>query len=739
MSWLNSIGTLAHLLERQAHHWICFLQFESPHVARHPQATDQSCGAVTQPHEGEPWVRCFFAAQPVVECCEFVARDFYSHPAVRNAASGAFLIPYSPLDEFDRPQSVPFLKFACENFLELSGTLHGAEPRVRARGTVLDRCLSDLREQLLSGSPPSTGAVLQKKATDHRSDASWSPSESKQSLREMFESLMSLMRDGESYLANASTRLYGPTREQVEVSLSAFVSSWLQSPSRFGVFVSSGAEVPAILCFSPERFVQREGGRIVTEPIKGTAKANAAEQCLGASALWNSTKEMCEQKMVTDLLRNDLNALCVPGSVCVEAPFAMRCAGELLQMQSVISGQLQEPQIAHADIFRSMLPAGSVIGTPKFAVGQQLRALEKSQRLYYTGVFALADDAQNFESTLLIRGFFAGKELWEVGLGAGITALSDVDFELAEFDLKWQSFAQRWLAASARTDSISDTEGCRWLLGAQVMQQHNVHQSAVAAPCAALKQLSPSIALDANELCNHILFVDHLDSFSWNLLAALRAQGCPTTRVVSHPAKNEFAQANTQELSASCAWEELLVDFAAQGVFSALVFSPGPGRPEDYPLSQNLLRHWPHTKPLLGVCLGHQLLLTDAGCSLRRAGSRPAHGRAQSLLMAEQPQWLTSLSLEPQECTFYNSWNIACDEAQLRAPQWRVCASVADVETPDKPASMELLTPILGNSVALCEHRKNPWIGMQFHPESFATVPGKSLIAAFVALCRGGA
>jgi anthranilate/para-aminobenzoate synthase component I/anthranilate/para-aminobenzoate synthase component II len=736
MSWLSSIETLAHLLERQTHHWICFLQYESPLVARHPQAADQSRASSMCFSSEEPRIRCFFAADPIVECCESVARDFYSHPLVQSSSTGAFLIPYTAADEFERPQPVPFLKFACDNFLELSGSLNAAEPQLRAGGHVLERCLSALDEQIKSELSVSNTATSDRKASIDGN--AWQPSESRQSLREMFETLKSLMRDGESYLANASTRLYGPARTDARVSLSSFVLRWLESPSRFGVFVDCGADLPAVVCFSPERFVLRCGSALITEPIKGTAKVELSEPALGASSLWNSTKEMCEQKMVADLLRNDLNALCVPGSVCVDAPFAMRRAGELLQMQSVISGQLQQPLLSHADIFRHMLPAGSVTGTPKHAVGQQLRALEKSPRGYYTGIFALADDAFHFESTLLIRGFFANKDHWEVGIGAGITTLSDIEFELEEFDLKWQSFARRWPDLPEHGHLPPDLESCQKLLCANIFQQKQEIQEAPRGVSAPLIELGDSVDLCANDLRGKILFVDHIDSFSGNLIAALRAQDCAVARVISAPISHKFLENHTQPISLSSDFIAHLLALVVDGVFSALVFSPGPGRPEDYPLSQQLLRAWPRTKPLLGVCLGHQLLLTNAGCSLERAAETPVHGRSQCLRELERAQWLEKLALERQQCTFYNSWSVACGEAQIHAPQWRICATVGGFNS-DKSHSFAPKSALAEESVAFCEHRENPWFGVQFHPESFATVPGKSLITAFVALCRSGA
>lgn len=751
MTWLNSIESLARILEHNSDQWICFLQYESLQLAKHPSASDHSFSSVSQPEnksdaqsEANVWVRCFFAARPRIECQEFVARDFFENPRVVESSAAAFLIPYYPPDEFEVAQTSPFLKFICDDFLELRGSLESETPEMRIQGDLFKQCLNHFeftpeeyeeasRENIQSESP-----LRENRAAKNE----WQNSESSDSLREMFNVLKKQMNQGECYLANASTRVWGPDRITGEQHLSRFVAQWLRAPTRYGVLVECGSECPGVVCFSPERFVARDGNIIQTEPIKGTAPIDIGAPALGANVLWESHKEMCEQKMISDLLRNDLNTVCAPGSVRVSSPFEMRVAGSLLQMQSVIRGAVEDPSIANSEILKKMLPAGSVTGTPKYVVGQQIRRIEKSSRGYYTGVFALADDDSSFDSTILIRGFFSDKARWYAGIGAGITTLSDVDQEVEEFQIKWKSFAPRWnlcrdesgkanpseheyselnrvfkkenITRSGNFSKTKEIQNGVLRFGAIGDNIWNENGSSSASPLIELRNLQ-DLKENFAALGRSVLFVDHLDSFSENLIAAMRARGCSVARVVSFPKlKNDSdLEMGNNFLSE---FEQALCESVCSGLFSALVLSPGPGQPADYFFSQNIITSWPENKVCLGVCLGHQLLLSAEGCQLQIVSQTPVHGRGELLRIVEPTKWLGDISLGG-ECTFYNSWCVSCDEFQSKALHWRLCAAS-------------------GQSVALIEHEKRPWLGVQFHPESFASASGKALLDAFVALWR---
>jgi len=462
MSWLQHMGSLAVALEARSAQWLCYVQQETEPLVRHPVERDHSVPggfSARRTQSQANRIRITFVADPKLEQCEHVPKEFFRSEQENPSPKSAWLIPFFALDEFAIRQNLPLLRWSFSDCLELEGFVDSNEAIVQAHGTLfsdvtsfeaLKSLISDLAVRAESGiaeadcNPLSLDFTVSPGEAQGSKNQLWNRAESGDSICNMIQNWQCGMRDGEYYLANATSRMNGPTRDSVKISLSAFVHEWLTSPVRQGVFIDCGLQWPRVCCFSPERFVARSGERIQTEPIKGTVQFESGHELEAVHTLWSSQKEMSEQTMVTDLLRNDFNKICRPGSVLVSSPFEIRVAGNLLQMQSVVEGELKEASLSHAEVLVSLLPAGSVTGTPKWVVSQQIQIKESAPRGYYTGVFALARSLQEFDSTVLIRGFFADEKRWYAGIGAGITTLSDPESEVREFELKWQSFSNRW-------------------------------------------------------------------------------------------------------------------------------------------------------------------------------------------------------------------------------------------------------------------------------------------------------
>jgi anthranilate/para-aminobenzoate synthase component II len=197
-----------------------------------------------------------------------------------------------------------------------------------------------------------------------------------------------------------------------------------------------------------------------------------------------------------------------------------------------------------------------------------------------------------------------------------------------------------------------------------------------------------------------LLVCDHRDSFSSNLVAAL-----------SNSTTQLFVVDSASLLTQPKRLEDLILRS------DALILSPGPGNPAHYPASLQLAQHWPTTKPLLGVCLGLQIMLYAAGCHIRRITKNPIHGRQEHLTQL-YPSRLLPREAIPDLCVFYNSLGCEVEDEALQRSSWNIVASSA------------------GDIVALAEHRQAPHILTQFHPESFATKRGTMLIDAFLGLIR---
>ena len=185
------------------------------------------------------------------------------------------------------------------------------------------------------------------------------------------------------------------------------------------------------VCFSPEKFIQIRNNTIHTFPMKGTidaAQPNAIETIL------SNEKEMAEHVMVVDLLRNDLSM--VASNVRVERfryiDTIEAGAKKLLQVSSHISGDLGENWHEQlGSILRTLLPAGSISGTPKKSTLKIIDAVEGYDRGYFSGVFGVFD-GESFDSGVMIRFLEKTPKGYVYKSGGGITLESDVLSEYQE-------------------------------------------------------------------------------------------------------------------------------------------------------------------------------------------------------------------------------------------------------------------------------------------------------------------
>lgn len=185
------------------------------------------------------------------------------------------------------------------------------------------------------------------------------------------------------------------------------------------------------VCFSPERFIKIVGNTISTYPMKGTIDAAITD---AKEKILENKKEMAEHVMVVDLLRNDLGI--VARDIKVEqfryVEHLKTGEKELLQVSSKITAQL--PSSWREDfgtIIRSLLPAGSISGTPKRSTIAIIEEVEEHKRGFFTGVFGYFD-GQNFDSAVMIRFIEKQNGNLVYKSGGGITLDSNAQEEYQE-------------------------------------------------------------------------------------------------------------------------------------------------------------------------------------------------------------------------------------------------------------------------------------------------------------------
>ena len=185
------------------------------------------------------------------------------------------------------------------------------------------------------------------------------------------------------------------------------------------------------ISFSPEKFIEIEGNTISTYPMKGTIEAsipNAKEKIL------SNKKEMAEHVMIVDLMRNDLGMLGRDVKVEQFRYIEQIKAGdkELLQVSSKITATL--PNNWHktlGTLLKTLLPAGSITGTPKKSTVNIINTIENYERGFYTGVFGLFD-GKSLYSAVMIRFIEKGNGELFYKSGGGITIDSDAKSEYEE-------------------------------------------------------------------------------------------------------------------------------------------------------------------------------------------------------------------------------------------------------------------------------------------------------------------
>jgi para-aminobenzoate synthetase component 1 len=188
-----------------------------------------------------------------------------------------------------------------------------------------------------------------------------------------------------------------------------------------------------VLSASPERFLSVRGGRVRTEPMKGTrprGATTAADRALRAG-LDASEKDRAELAMIVDLSRNDLARVCTPGTVRVRAARRLIPFARVFQAIGVVEGRLG-PGRDRVDLLQTAFPPGSVTGAPKVRAMEVIDALEGEGRGPYCGALGWFDVGGDMDLAVAIRTLLVSRGLASYRVGGGITLRSDAVEEWRE-------------------------------------------------------------------------------------------------------------------------------------------------------------------------------------------------------------------------------------------------------------------------------------------------------------------
>ena len=194
-----------------------------------------------------------------------------------------------------------------------------------------------------------------------------------------------------------------------------------------------------LLCASPERYLKKEGRKIISQPIKGTAKRfkNRLEDQKIATALSKDTKERSENIMIVDLVRNDLSKSAKKGSVQVEELCKVSSFKQVHQMISTVVSEIKD-DVHLVDVIKDTFPMGSMTGAPKISAMKIIESLEETKRGLYSGTVGYFTPNGNFDFNVVIRSILydAEKKYLSFSVGSAVTAKSSPEKEYEECLLK---------------------------------------------------------------------------------------------------------------------------------------------------------------------------------------------------------------------------------------------------------------------------------------------------------------
>lgn len=183
-----------------------------------------------------------------------------------------------------------------------------------------------------------------------------------------------------------------------------------------------------LLSASPERYLQKKGKSVISQPIKGTAKRadNELEDEKLRDELSKDTKEQSENIMIVDLVRNDLSRIAIKGSVKVDELCKVYTFEQVHQLISTVSCEV-ENKTHPVDIIKATFPMGSMTGAPKISAMRLIEEHEETKRGVYSGAVGYFKPNGDFDFNVVIRSILYNQtnKYVSYSVGGAITSKSD--------------------------------------------------------------------------------------------------------------------------------------------------------------------------------------------------------------------------------------------------------------------------------------------------------------------------
>ena len=313
---------------------------------------------------------------------------------------------------FFQPKKLFLLK---ENQLEVQ-YLHLCDDEIESDFEVINQC--SVSNQFVT---PSAVEVLQRiSKTDYNSKVN--------------KTLEHIHR-GDIYEANFCMEFYAENATVEPLEVYNKLNSISKPP--FASFFKNNQQY--LLCASPERYLKKEENKVISQPIKGTAKrfSDIDLDENSKNELATSPKECSENIMIVDLVRNDLSHTAIKGSVEVEELCGIYTFEQVHQMISTVVSNV-ENATSPIEILRTTFPMGSMTGAPKISAMQIIEELEETKRGLYSGAIGYFTPQNDFDFNVVIRSILynAKENYLSFSVGSAITSQAIPEQEYEECLLK---------------------------------------------------------------------------------------------------------------------------------------------------------------------------------------------------------------------------------------------------------------------------------------------------------------
>lgn len=257
----------------------------------------------------------------------------------------------------------------------------------------------------------------------------------KDEYREKVTKVIDHIKRGDIYEANFCQEFYVENAQINPIDTYRHLNRISQPP--FATFFKN--DELYLLSASPERYIRKEGCKIISQPIKGTAKrfVEPVEDGKAVFDLARDEKELSENVMIVDLVRNDLSRTAKKGTVRVEELCKVYSFKQVHQLISTVVSEINE-DVHPVDVIRDTFPMGSMTGAPKISAMEIIEELEETKRGLYSGSVGYFTPDGDFDFNVVIRSILYNEEKKYISysVGGAITAKSTPDKEYEECLLK---------------------------------------------------------------------------------------------------------------------------------------------------------------------------------------------------------------------------------------------------------------------------------------------------------------